>query len=92
MGNSKLLFIGLAAATLCACASSTPYLDSRLGNVVNSAKALQTLNPEASRNPDPVAGLDGNAAKESIDRYQGSFKTPPRTFEVLLGATAGASQ
>ncbi len=92
MSNPKLLFVGLAAATLCACASSTPYLDSRFGDTVNTAKALQTINPEASRNRDPVAGLDGNAAKESIDRYQESFKEPPHTFDVLLGTTGGASQ
>jgi len=92
MGNSKLLFIGLVAATLCACASSTPYLDSRIGNAVNTAKARQTMNPEASRNRDPVAGLDGNSAKESIERYQDSFKAPPPTFEVLLGTPGSAGR
>ncbi len=92
MRNSKLIFIALAAATLCACASSTPYLDSRMGNAVNTAKALQTIHPEASRNQDPVAGLDGNSAKESVDRYQESFKEPPRTFEVLLGTSGGTSR
>ena len=90
MHNAKLLFIGLAAATLAGCASSTPYLDGRLGNAVNSAKARQTVNPEASR--DAVAGMDGNSAKESIERYQDSFKAPPRTFEVLLGVPGGASR
>jgi hypothetical protein len=37
-----------------------------------------------------VAGLDGIGAKESIERYQNSFKEPPQTFEVLLGATGAA--
>jgi hypothetical protein len=89
MDISRLLIIGLTATTLCACATSTPYLDSRFGTAVNTARALQTMNPEASRNRDPVAGIDGNSAKDSIDRYHESFKAPPRTFEVLL-STSGS--
>ena len=44
---------------------------------------MQTINPDASRNPDPVFGLDGKAANEAIGRYQDSFKTPPPTFNVI---------
>jgi hypothetical protein len=30
-----------------------------------------------------VSGLDGKAGKESMDRYDESFKTPPKTFNVI---------
>ena len=75
----------LSLAALSACTSATPYLDARLGLAVHTAKAQQTLNPEASRNTDPVAGMDGASAEETITRYHDSFKAPPPTFEILTG-------
>lgn len=72
----------LLASLLTAC-SSTPYLDSRFGEAVNMAKAQQTINPDASQNMDPVTGIDGVAAKDSMDRYHESFKTPPSTAGIL---------
>jgi hypothetical protein len=83
MPKAILLIPALGAVMLSACASSTPHLDYRFGQAVDTAKAMQTLNPDASRNPDPVAGLDGAAARESIDRYRESFKAPVETFEAL---------
>lgn len=79
------------ALGLQACASTTPYLDSRFGYAVNAAKAQQTLDPDAGRNRDPVAGLGGVPAKESIDRYHDTFKAPPPTFEVLMGTVSGGA-
>jgi hypothetical protein len=61
---------------------TTPNLDSRFGYAVNAAKAQQTINPDASRNVDPVTGLGGTPAKDSIDRYHNTFKEPPTTFSV----------
>jgi|KBSMisStaDraftv2_1062788.scaffolds.fasta_scaffold3990801_1 type IV pilus biogenesis protein CpaD/CtpE len=83
------LILGLAALTLEGCASKTPYLDSRFGNAVNAAKAQQTINPRASLNPDPVSGIDGTAATESIGRYNDSFRAPPPTFEIFFGTAGG---
>jgi hypothetical protein len=85
MRNFTLVLASLAALALSACASRTPYYDSQYGHAVNMAKALQTINPEASRNTDPATGLDGPSAAQSIDRYHDSFKAPERTFEVITG-------
>ena len=92
MDKLKFSLMVVTVTVLCACTTSTPYLDSRFGYTVNTAKALQTINPEASRNTDPVAGLDGNSAKESIDRYQDSFKAPQRTFDIFLGTSGGGGR
>lgn len=74
----------LAAALLAGCANSTtPRLDARFGDAVREVRALQTLNPEAGHDPDPVIGLDGPAARHAIQRYHDSFKAPPSTFDVL---------
>ena len=65
------------------CVSPSPFLDSRFGLAVNTAKAQQTINPDAAKNTDPVRGIDGMAAKDSMERYHDSFKAPPPTFTVI---------
>jgi len=79
----KMLFSLISLAVFSGCASTTPHLDSKFGHAVNSAKAQQTINPDASSNTDPVSGLDGKAGKESMDRYDDSFKAPKPTFNVI---------
>jgi hypothetical protein len=83
----------LALTVLAGCAPTTPLLDAKFGEAVNMAKAQQTINPDASRNTDPVVGLDGQAAKSVIDRYQKSHQsTPPpvNVFTIGVGSGAGA--
>ncbi len=85
---SPRTFTGVLAvfctSTLLGCANTTtPILDSRFGDAVVQARLLQTLNPDASNNNDPVAGLDGEAARHAMERYQESFKVPPATFNVI---------
>jgi len=75
--------VAAAAITAAGCASTTPHYDKHFGEAVRTARAQQTINPEASRNPDPVAGIDGVAAKESIGQYRDSYKAPPPTFNVI---------
>jgi hypothetical protein len=97
-----LLCIATAASLSAGCASdgtaalpgATPRYDAAFGESVRQARALQTLNPEAGQHGDPVLGIDGRAGASAVERYQESFKTPPRTFEVLNigGSTVGAGQ
>lgn len=68
---------GVSLLLLAACAPNTPQSDSQFGESVRLAAAQQTLNPEASSNPDPVKGIDGRAARDAIGRYLSSFKEPP---------------
>ncbi|MCM5572084.1 hypothetical protein M6I34_16325 [Burkholderiaceae bacterium FT117] len=78
--------VTLAGLTLLlgACANpATPSYDAKFGESVRQAQALQTLNPDAGKNADPVTGIDGEAGKAAIDRYQESFRTPPKTIEVF---------
>lgn len=97
MHTSTLKFILaslFASATLAGCATNTPVLDERFGEAVNAAKAQQTINPDASLNTDPVAGVDGKAADGAVDRYHKSFVQPPaatNVFTIGVGGGAGAS-
>lgn len=83
--SSSLRLTALLAATsvLAACASTTPELDASFGNAVREARAAQTLYPDASKNRDPVLGIDGQAASVAQERYVESFQAPPKTFEVI---------
>lgn len=82
--NLKTLLIGAVVTwAVGGCAAPSPYFDEQLGLAVNAAKAQQTLNPDASRNADPVAGIDGAAADHAVDEYHNSFKAPAPTFPVI---------
>ncbi|RJF92839.1 pilus assembly protein [Noviherbaspirillum saxi] len=83
-----VLFI--APCLLAGCAQPTPQFDATFGDSVRTAVAQQTLNPDASRNNDPVSGIDGRAAQEAMNRYQKSFaeKEPPRS-DVTINISGG---
>ena len=95
--NSILLKFNLtavlvSAALLSGCAAPTPHLDEKFGEAVNTAKAQQIINPDASKNTDPVAGVDGQAANATIDRYHKSYERPPAQPNVFtIGVGTGAS-
>jgi hypothetical protein len=100
VATSKLLAAAAAVLALQACATTcptfeaclgkSPRLDARFGDAVNIAKAQQTLNPDASKNRNVVAGIDGKAAQETILRYRESFKSPPPPANVFtIGVSSG---
>ncbi|KMW45259.1 hypothetical protein PQH03_03230 [Ralstonia insidiosa] len=80
---------GSVALTLAGCMASTPAYDAHFGDAVRTVRAMQTLNPNASMNTDPVTGVDGRAATSAMDRYNGQFRTPQSdlsAFKVGVGA------
>jgi hypothetical protein len=90
--NLKILSSMIALAALNGCATEpAPMLESHFGDAVRAGQAQQTLNPDASKNPDPVAGIDGPSATRSIDRYHKSFDAPPPTF-TILNVNGGATR
>ena len=86
----KRLFL-VCAGTLLAtgCVQRAPFLESQMGQSLSLIKAQQVINPNASSNADPVAGLDAKAAKSAQDRYEQSFKAPqpqPNAFTIGIGS------
>lgn len=77
------LLLGLLAA----CTHITPNYDKKFGDAVRAARQAQTLNASAPADADPVMGLDAQAGVKAQERYQESFKTPPKSFDVInIGA------
>jgi hypothetical protein len=92
--NMKLLAIAMLAGLLTGCASTTtPNYDKRFGEAVRGAKRQMTINPDAGRNADLATGMDGRAARESVLRYQDTYKTPPPAINVInIGGGIGNSK
>ncbi len=89
---NNVFTLALMLAALAGCANPTPRLDSKFGDTVNAAKAQQTLHPEASQNTETVVGMDGKAARSTIERYHKSFEQPPATGNVFtIGVGTGGS-
>lgn len=79
---SLAALFGVIALSGCAI-DPAPVVSQEFGQAVRAAQATQTLNPDASRNPDPVSGIDGVSAKNAVATYQKSFQAPPPTFTVI---------
>lgn len=74
-------------------ASTTPETDANFGESMSLIRAQQTINPDASSNVNPVAGIDGKAAKGVMDNYRSSFGKPPEegrsTGQINIGSGPG---
>ena len=74
----RILFSMLAVCALAACVNTplgktTPQWNSQFGSSTRTALARQVIDPEARRNADPVAGMNGKAAHGAYERYQRTF-------------------
>lgn len=79
----------LAVTVLAGCAPASPRLDAKFGDAVNTAKAQQIINPDASRNTNPVAGIDGQAANAIINNYHKSYEAPAPASSGVIGVVTG---
>ncbi|SDI63389.1 hypothetical protein [Variovorax sp. OV700] len=88
--KSTIFALTLLAGT--GCSHVTPNYDARFGDAVRDAKRKMTLNPDAGKDGNPVVGMDGRAARESMLQYQESYKTPPPAVNVInIGGQIGGS-
>ncbi|NIA00042.1 hypothetical protein [Massilia sp. CCM 8734] len=81
--NKPIFCAVLAAlAALAGCATAPSY-DARFGDAVRQARSAMTIDPQAGAAPGAAGGIDGQAAREAMARYQDSFKTPPPVITVI---------
>ena len=81
MIKSTLLALTLLVAT--GCSHVTPNYDARFGNALRDAMRDMAINPDAGKDGNPVVGMDGRAARESMVQYQKSYKAPPPAVNVI---------
>lgn len=80
--------IGVAALTGCA---MTPTLDRQFGQSVTLLRVQQVIDPAASSRPSSPS-LDGETAKQMIDRYHKSYQSPsppPGAFTIGVMRSGG---
>lgn len=88
---SRTMSLLALAATLGACAQTTPRWDSSFGTTVRSTFAAQVINPAAARNTNPAGGIDGQAAMTAQKKYesgQASQETAPATSGMMIGSAS----
>ena len=88
------LAIAMMFGLIGGCATTTtPHYDARFGDAVREAKFKMTINPDAGKNPDQVAGMDGKAAGEAVNLYHETFKSPPPVVNVInIGGAVGSAK
>ncbi|MES2299563.1 MAG: hypothetical protein V4582_21175 [Pseudomonadota bacterium] len=87
---NKMMIAAASLVALAGCASEQVVSDERAGATVRAALALQYA--PAPRGA-PVPGMDGVAAKASIDRYEKAAQAPAPVPNVLtIGVGSGAAQ
>ncbi|MBT2333882.1 hypothetical protein J7E49_08185 [Variovorax paradoxus] len=75
------------------CSHVTPNYDARFGDAVREAKRNMTINPDAGKDGNPVVGMDGRAARESMQQYHESYKAPPPAVNVInIGGAIGGGK
>lgn len=87
-------FVGhlmLAIAALCLTACRTIWVEPNEGSAVNAAIRSQSVNRDSTPNANKsIGGLDGVAAKASIDNYNRSFILPAGGAGGASGAAAAS--
>ena len=80
----KIFACTLALCLTGGCASTTPNYDAKFGDAVRAARLSMTINPDAGKSADQVAGMDGESARNIILQYQGTFAAPPPVTNVNM--------
>lgn len=77
--------------TVAGCVATSPDWDARFGDAARTAAAHQVLAPDASRNADPVRGIDGKAAQGTMGEYAKGYAQPQHQTGVFTIGVGGGS-
>ena len=89
---TRLSLMLTAVVWLTSCASDYPSrVDDHFGEALKASTLKQSYSISAPDTEHSKPGMDGQAAKSSIDRYQKSFDNLPNTVNSMLNSTASGS-
>jgi len=86
MTRKPILLIGFVTLfiIMAGCAKPLSRVETDYGHSSDLAKTNQTLNPESSKNLEPVTGMDGEAAQAVTERYREDFEKPSPAVPYTL--------
>ena len=89
MNTKRLVFTSLVISGLVfvGCATNNTTLDQNWGRSVETARYIQTLNPDAGQNLETVEGMDGESAINTFDTYRKSFKGEEKSSDYDIKLT-----
>ena len=94
--HRSLMVVGLLVAfSICAACAETPVLDRNWGKSFEAQKTSQIMNPEAGKNLEPVAGMDGKIAVRVSENYEnrikeGAKERPADKISIFTIGTSGS--
>ena len=92
----KIIGLIVALSVFSGCGMFSPQretmLDRNWGTSLKEVKRSQILYPEAGKNPDPVVGLDGQAAAASMESYRKGFIKKEKQQAQKMELTFGSSR
>jgi type IV pilus biogenesis protein CpaD/CtpE len=89
MATVKLASMAALLALALAGCSTSPRVEEHFGEAVRANLSAQVANPKAAPNLNPAAGIDGQAARATQERYERSFAQPEKAADTSLLATMG---
>ena len=92
MNTIRCIALVAALTTLAGCAPRSYQEEPQFGDAVRENRTVQTVNPKGIPPAGPVA-LDGTSARATVDRYIGTFISPPpptNAFSIGVGASGSA--
>ena len=86
MIRKPFLLIGVVTlfTIMAGCAKPLSRVETDYGHSSHLAKTNQILDPGASKNLEPVTGMDSEAAQAVTERYQKDFEKPSPTVPYTL--------
>lgn len=94
MWHRPWMVVGLILAfSICVACAETPVLTENWGKSYEAQKSSQISNPEAGKNLEPVAGLNGRTAEDVFENYEkrvrmGAEKRPVQSATIFTLGTS----
>lgn len=84
----RILLACAAGLSLSGCATALMKADDASTAAVRTALAAHVIDQAGARDPAPVTGLDGRAARQAQERYEKSFsaKEAGKTYTPEMGS------
>jgi len=92
MKNLIITLVGIITVIFLIAGCGPTRLEMDYGTSYQLQKYNQILNPGAGKNADPVVGINGQAAQNTVDKYKQGFEAGKETstvYQISVGDIGG---